>query len=237
MPTEPFVTTPTAATAETGVYKQSGRGPSAPASGRIGNTATVAPPDAALWRVCRLAAREQGLAPALAVLGTAPPLGTPGRGGIVLVPAGALPAGATVMREVVLPGGTVVFARVGGGPGAHAGPGPVWLRLGLSQGLLDQCVRYLGERRSGEETLLRKQMVQDSLAKAVTGQLEVEADLVAAGDVLPAGQRTYLHTRVSDVDRRLLRLLGASGYLAGGPGEVADVSELLAGVCEPREGS
>jgi hypothetical protein len=155
----------------------------------------------------------------------------------VIVPAGALPVEATVLREAVLPGGTVVFARVGDVPGAIAGPGPVWLRLGLSQGLLDRCVRYLGERRSGEETLLRKQMVQDSLAQAVTGHLEVEADLVAAGDALGIARTAYLHTRLSDVDRKLLRLLGASGYLAGGPGEVADVSELLAGVCQRGEGS
>lgn len=154
----------------------------------------------------------------------------------MVVPAGDLPAGATVLREAVLPGGTVVFARGDDGTGGQAGPGPVWLRLGLSQGLLDQCLGYLGERRGGEETLLRKQMVQDNLAQAVTGQLEIEADLVAAGDVLPAVQAAYLHTRLSDVDRQLLRLLGASSYLAGGPGEVADVSELLAGVYQPGEG-
>jgi hypothetical protein len=201
----------------------------------VAETTAPARSDAALWRACRRAAREQGVAPALAVLESASSFRASGCGGIAVAPAGDLPVGATVLREAVLPGGTVVFARVDDAPGNHAGPGPVWLRLGLSQGLLDQCMGYLGERRGGEEPLLRKQMVQDNLAQAVTGQLEIEADLVAAGDVLPAAQAEYLHIRLSDVDRKLLRLLGASSYLAGGPGEVADVSELLAGVYEPEK--
>lgn len=193
-------------------------------------TATApAPAGVARWRACHHAARELGLAPALAVLGSTPLFRNSAGGRIVVFRPGDVPPTATVVRQAVLPGGAVVFARVSGPAGADPGLGLVWLRLGLSQGLLDECLRYLGKRRSGEETLLRKQMVQDSLAKAVTGQLEVEADLVAAGDVPQAARVAYLHTRLSDVDRRLLRLLGASSYLAGGPGEVADVSELLAG--------
>jgi hypothetical protein len=37
----------------------------------------------------------------------------------------------------------------------------------------------------------------------------------------------WLHDRLTDVDRLLLRLLGASGFLADGPGRRAAVAELL----------
>ena len=181
-------------------------------------------PDPVPGQECRRVAREQGVAPALKLLRT-----TRRNNAIGAVPAGDLPAGTEILREADLPGGAVVFAR--GLPGAPAGPDLVWMRLGLSQGLLDECLRYLGERRSGEESLLRKQMIQDCLATALNGQLAVEADLLADGSMAPARVR-YLHQLLSDVDRKLLGLLGAKGFLAGGPGAVADVSELLASVHE-----
>ncbi|GAA1022481.1 MULTISPECIES: DUF2786 domain-containing protein [Amycolatopsis] len=181
-------------------------------------------PDPAPWQEYRRVARKQGVAPALKLLPTACR-----DGAIAAVPAGELPAGTEILREADLPGGAVAFAR--GLAGDPAGLELVWVRLGLSQGLLDECLRYLGERRSGEESLLRKQMIQDCLASALNGQLAVEADLLADGSAAPARAR-YLHQCLSDVDRKLLGLLGAKGFLAGGPGEIADVSELLASVHE-----
>ncbi|WP_406641787.1 DUF2786 domain-containing protein [Amycolatopsis sp. WGS_07] len=182
-------------------------------------------PDPAQWQEYRRVAREQGVAPALKLLPT-----RCRNGAIAAVPAGELPAGTEILRQAELPGGAVAFAR--GLPGALAGPDLVWVRLGLSQGLLDECLQYLRERRSGEESLLRKQMIQDCLATAFNGQLAVEADLLATGGALPPARLRYLHQLLSDVDRKLLGLLGAKGFLAGGPGEVADVSELLASVHE-----
>ena len=38
----------------------------------------------------------------------------------------------------------------------------------------------------------------------------------------------YVHARLTQADRTTLRLLGASGFLADGPGQVAYLSELLA---------
>ncbi|MGW4399785.1 DUF2786 domain-containing protein [Amycolatopsis nivea] len=187
-------------------------------------------PDQASWQECRRVAREQGVAPALKLLRT-----RPRNNAIAAVPAGELPAGTEILREADLPGGAVAFAR--GLSSAPAGPDLVWVRLGLSQGLLDECLRYLGERRSGEESLLRKQMIQDCLATALNGQLAVEADLLAAGGSIAPARVRYLHQSLSDVDRKLLGLLGATGFLAGGPGEVADVSELLASVHEMAEGT
>lgn len=186
-------------------------------------------PDPAPWQEYRRVAREQGVAPALKLLRT-----RQRNGAIAAVPAGELPAGTEILRQADLPGGAVVFAR--GLPDAPVGPDLLWVRLGLSQWLLDECLRYLGERRSGEESLLRKQMIQDCLATALNGQLAVEADLLASdGAVAPARMR-YLHRQLSDVDRKLLGLLGANGFLSGGPGEVADVSELLGSVHEMAEG-
>lgn len=187
-------------------------------------------PDPEQRQECRRVAREQGVAPALKLLRT-----RRRNGAIAAVPAGELPAGTEVLREADLPGGAVVFAR--GLPDAPAGPELLWVRLGLSQGLLDECLQYLGERRSGEESLLRKQMVQDCLATALNGQLAVEADLLATDGTVPPARVRYLHQLLSDVDRKLLGLLGAKGFLAGGPGEVADVSELLASVHEMAEGT
>ncbi|MFB9925501.1 DUF2786 domain-containing protein [Amycolatopsis halotolerans] len=181
-------------------------------------------PDPVPWQEYRRVAREQGVAPALKLLRT-----TRRTGAIAAAPAGELPAGTEILRQADLPGGAVAFAR--GLPDAPAGPELLWVRLGLSQWLLDECLQYLGERRSGEESLLRKQMIQDCLATALNGQLAVEADLLADGSAAPARVR-YLHQCLSDVDRKLLGLLGAKGFLAGEPGEVADVSELLASLHE-----
>ncbi|WP_158895860.1 DUF2786 domain-containing protein [Amycolatopsis anabasis] len=192
----------------------------------------TAGPDLDRWQRCLGVARDQGLAPALAELG----FEAFGPGGHAVLPAGAaLPPGAVVVREANLPGGPVVLVRGGAGradPGR--GAAVVWLRLGLSQGLLDACLTYLGERESGDTTLLRRQLVQGSIAQAVTGQLEVHAELVANAPFPRADLLPHLHAKLSEVDRELLRLLGASGYLAGGPGEVADVSELLA-ACAPGD--
>jgi hypothetical protein len=44
----------------------------------------------------------------------------------------------------------------------------------------------------------------------------------------------HLHSQLTSADRALVKLLGASGYLAGGPGQAAHVSELLAeAYCRP----
>jgi hypothetical protein len=142
----------------------------------------------------------------------------------------------------VTAGRLVVLRHAYRGPGrpgaAGTGrPGPVgheswlaalaWLRLGLSESLRRSVLSYLGGRRTGPTaTLLQQQLVKGAVADAVATQLEVEAVLRAdeAGD----GVAERLHGLLTAADRTLVRLLGASGYLTGGRGEVADLSELLA---------
>ena len=203
---------------------------------------TISPPNTATWLRCHDTARAEGMAPALAVLHAALPAGEPvsGAGGAAVLPAGPVDGDVLVVRTAELPGGPVVLVRTHR-PAGHPDPvlatGSVWLRLGLSGALLDTGLAYLGGRRSGDTTLLRRQMVQGAVAEALTGQLEVRAFLTAH-DPVPEALRpealAYLHRRLTDTDRVLLRLLGAAGFVRGGAGEVADVSELLAGACTPE---
>ncbi|MFE7524845.1 hypothetical protein ACFU7Y_03905 [Kitasatospora sp. NPDC057542] len=103
------------------------------------------------------------------------------------------------------------------------------LRLGLSLRLYDACFGYLGGRTVAGEPLLRRQLVKGALADAVADQVAVET-LLAPGGRPDAATHGDLHRQLTDTDRGLLRLLGASGFLADGPGATAHVSELLADV-------
>lgn len=148
-----------------------------------------------------------------------------GPGGHAVVSAQIVGDRGKVLREAELPGGSVAVVHTNGPrvPQEWA-ISLVWLRFGLSEALLDACLAYLGGRRSGESSLLQQQLVQGALAEAFTEHLEIGAELAD-------GQGTgveYLHKKITQVDRTLLRLLGASSFLLGGPGEVADISELLA---------
>ncbi|WP_103349352.1 hypothetical protein [Amycolatopsis sp. CA-128772] len=198
---------------------------------------TISPPITATWLRCHDIARAEGMAPALAALHAARPAGGSafGAGGAAVLPAGPVDGDVLVVRTAQLPGGAVVLARTS----RPAGPtdpilatGSVWLRLGLSGALLDTALGYLGGRQSGDTTLLRRQLVQGAVAEALTGQLQVRATLTAQ-DAAPAAL-SYLHNRLTETDRTLLRLLGAAGFARGGAGEVADVSELLAGAYTPE---
>jgi alkylation response protein AidB-like acyl-CoA dehydrogenase len=134
-----------------------------------------------------------------------------------------------------LPGGRVVVLRLFPGTVGAADEderaawalGLVWLRLGLSEALRETCLRRLRTRRTGDSLLVRQQLVKGALADAVVDHLEIRALLTGAGELTYAAL-AELHTRITMTDRAQLRLLGASGYLLGSPGEVAHVSELVA---------
>jgi hypothetical protein len=114
--------------------------------------------------------------------------------------------------------------------------GLVWLRLGLSEALRADCLTYLAARRAGDSTLLQQQLVKGILADALVEHLEVRAVLTGThpGE-LDAGTMQRLHDQLTTADRALVKLLGASSLLQGGPGATADVSELLAEVYLPGE--
>jgi alkylation response protein AidB-like acyl-CoA dehydrogenase len=168
------------------------------------SAATAVVPD------CRAVARTGDLpgawAALLAATGTADPvLGPRGHG---LRPAGA---GWDLLRAAGAdnrpPGWVAALGR---------------LRLGLSEWLLDQAIAHLRDRATGGAPLIQQQLVRGNLADAVIIQQEVLGMLAA--DVPGA----YPHGRLTEADRITLRLLGASGFLSDGPGQLAYLSELLA---------
>ncbi|KAF4406774.1 MULTISPECIES: hypothetical protein [Streptomyces] len=211
---------------------------------------------AALWDACHRAARDRGPAPALALLAgeLLPgmlPCGPHGHG--VVAPETLLkaeevwyggrpcplaPGGPEVLSRTELPGGEVVMVRhevpsaVEYGPGdlgAGWGLGLVWLRLGLSEGLRESVVAHLGGRTTGGSPLLHQQLVKSAVADALIEHLEVRAVLDGArpAELSPA-LLGDLQRRLTATDRAQVKLLGASGYLRTGPGQVGYVSELLA---------
>ncbi|PWK75149.1 hypothetical protein BCL76_101884 [Streptomyces sp. CG 926] len=185
-------------------------------------------------------ARREGFAPALRLLlggrgaGQAPR----GRSGFALLPEDWA-ADRVVLRRYRLPGGPVVVVHElptapAGGGGAVDGPDLLRLRLGVAEGLRDACVEHLAARPSGDSTVLMQQMVKGQLAEALAQQLELSALLDSGAPVRGPFLRD-VHGQITRNGRSLLRLLGAYGYLADGPGAVADASELLADVHDPAK--
>ncbi|MGZ9933869.1 hypothetical protein ACXNSR_28800 [Streptomyces sp. NC-S4] len=185
-------------------------------------------------------ARREGLAPALRLLlgGQGPGPAPRGTSGFALLPE-EWAAGRTVLRRYRLPGGPVVVvaerppAPADGG-GSVDGTDLLRLRLGVAEGLRDACVEHLAARPSGESTVLMQQMVKGQLAEALADQLELSALLDSGAPVQGPFLRS-VHGRITRNGRSLLRLLGARGYLADGPGAVAEVSELLADIHRPAK--
>ncbi|MCW6007303.1 hypothetical protein K1W54_22565 [Micromonospora sp. CPCC 205371] len=155
------------------------------------------------------------------------------------------PAGERTSTAASVPGGSVLILRRAA-PAAvgrrsavphHAWlSGLAWLRLGLSEALRRSCMDYLGGRRVGATaTLLHQQLVKGSVADAVAVHLEAHAVLRDGDTAGTGGEAERLHRLITAADRELVRLLGASGYVTGGAGQVADVSELLADAYCHRE--
>jgi hypothetical protein len=193
------------------------------------------------WIRYRRTARHDGLVPALALLCETVCDGVPprGPGGHVVAPADV--AGADtgdVLATMTVEGGTIVASRcraeppsVSRTPWAAWALGVTCLRLGLSERLLDAVLAHLGGRTVGDAKLLHQQMVKGGVAEAVIEQLEIETMLTGAtpGD-LDDDVLAGLNAQITETDRMLLRLLGAVGFVADGPGQVARVSELIADV-------
>ncbi|HEY6796341.1 MAG TPA: hypothetical protein VI248_16820 [Kineosporiaceae bacterium] len=222
-------------------------------------TAVADPPTARPFATGFQLARRAGAAPALQAmtdaLGGPPPIGHQ-RIGVVLGRQ-VLPS-ARALLVVEAPGGPVTFVRWTA-DAAHLVPddrparnatnaadvaveagtdlrarwttGLAWIRLGLSIGLRDACLDYLSGRRTGSALLVHDPMIKCQLTDAFVAQLEYEELLGHDDAPLPAAVRTEVHRGLTELDRDLLRLLGASGFAADGPGGTAQASELLAEIC------
>ncbi|MBB4161478.1 MULTISPECIES: hypothetical protein [Streptomyces] len=183
-------------------------------------------------------ARREGLAPALRLLlrEHGPRSAPRGPSGFALLPEDWA-AGCTVLRRYPLAGGPVVVVRdprpaPEGGGGALDRSELLRLRLGVVEGLRDACVDHLAARPSGESTVLMQPMVKGQLAEALAQQLELSA-LLDSGTRPQGPFLRNVHGQITRNGRSLLRLLGAYGYLADGPGATAEASELLADIHDP----
>ncbi|MEV7597966.1 hypothetical protein AB0O91_11365 [Kitasatospora sp. NPDC089797] len=204
------------------------------------------------WREARASARNDGLVPALTLLSRALSPGAPPRGprGHAVVPRELLEEYRDLAEPDTpdpLPGLAVLPPEPGPRPRPAPDPqlwgtGLAWLRLGHSERLRAACVAYLAARTVEGTSLLLQQMVKGALADALIEQLEIAGvlDELAGPDrpddpflschPLDARALTRLQAQITEVDRALLRLLGAHGFTAEGPGRDAHASELLADV-------
>jgi len=111
----------------------------------------------------------------------------------------------------------------------------LWLRLGASEHLLRTAVDHLRGRQLGDGLLLHNPVVRTQLALAATEQLVVEAELTEQVGVPRTDSARRLNRTLTDIDRLLLRLLGAWSFLEAGPGTDALVSECLPGFASAGE--
>ncbi|WP_240468144.1 hypothetical protein [Streptomyces dangxiongensis] len=182
--------------------------------------------------------------------GATPAEGVPGAHGGVRAEAvtgvhdGARVAGVVPAEAVgLLPG--LALSRSGDGEGAAPewGWAVAWLRLGMSERLRDACLAHLASRHADGAPLLMQQMVKGTLAEVLLEHLEIEGvlDDVCTGLAGPLGplrptddrRLAALQEQITRADRTLLRLLGAHGFTADGPGAGAHASELLADAYGP----
>lgn len=142
----------------------------------------------------------------------------------------------TILRTVPLPGATLIALRHVPAPGGPSLPAPwsawigglAWIRLGLSEALLDDCVSFLRGRMIGEAPLLLQQLVRGAVAETLGTHLEIRAVLDGSAPAdLPAAALGRVHEQITASDRELGRLLGAACFLSDGPGQRSYASALL----------
>ncbi|WP_330240993.1 hypothetical protein [Streptomyces sp. NBC_00525] len=204
-------------------------------------TDTAEPGGLPPWCRAAAAARNHGLPTALEDLRAevCPDRVPHGPAGHVALPTRMLESEEGAARSTTVlstPDGAIRFGRLAsatsGAAEATGGAwdlGLVWVRLGQSCRLLDACLEYLRGRTVGGAALLMQQMVKGGLADAKADQLTVET-LISGAEPGELSEATlaYAHDTLTGCDRALLRLLGAFGYRADGPGACAHASALVA---------
>ncbi|GAA3226364.1 hypothetical protein GCM10020256_36760 [Streptomyces thermocoprophilus] len=107
-------------------------------------------------------------------------------------------------------------------------------RLGATRRLLDHAVEHLSGRTSGGEPTIRKQLVLGTVADVLTGLEALRAQLRVGAD--SAASVADVHDQITALDWETAKLLGASGFMADGPGRTAHVSHLVANCWTVRDG-
>ncbi|MDT0267373.1 acyl-CoA dehydrogenase family protein [Streptomyces sp. DSM 44915] len=188
---------------------------------------------------CERLARQEGLAAGLAaaVADTEVAATAPGR--YAAVPEAGLSADAPVRRHRLADHEGVVFlATPGTAPHPPAALVDVGRRLaaariGLVRRLLDQAVEHLTGRVSGDEPLIRKQLVTGAIADALT---EIELLRVQVHGQDDPGALADAHDRLDDLGWEVLKLFGAAGYIADHPARALHVSVLVGNTWVVRDG-
>jgi hypothetical protein len=167
---------------------------------------------------CEDAARSKGLAAGLDTALSDIDVARAAFGSVVAVPAG-IPAVAQVPHPLAEAEG-IIFVRVAPGGDTRAAVTVAGrlarARIGLSASALAAAAQLLQDRSAGGEPIARKQLVVGDIAEC---SLDIDivrqqADLVAASTDLAAA--ADLHGRIDELDWRIARLFGASGYVTGG---------------------
>ncbi|MGX7827886.1 hypothetical protein ACTG9Q_22640 [Actinokineospora sp. 24-640] len=198
-------------------------------------------------------AAEFGVVPALARLhaATSPGVLPAGPGGHVLLPAEiavvcdrfSSPGGARARQDfleeplgaVPTDSGELTALRV-----ATAGPadpawaeGVAWLRLGLVDRLLARAAEHLRGRFVQGQSTLSLPLVRALLADGIAARAQAQALLAAWPD---ADTTAAAHRCLAEAERVGLHLVGASGFVADGPGRDVRAAELLADTYPPGDG-
>ncbi|MFC7615758.1 hypothetical protein ACFQV2_21975 [Actinokineospora soli] len=123
---------------------------------------------------------------------------------------------------------------------ATAGPadptwaeGIAWLRLGLVDRLLHRAVEYLRGRTVQGASTLSLPLVRALLADGAAARAQAQALLAAWPD---ADTVAAAHRALAEAERVGLHLVGASGFVADGPGRDVRAAELLADAYAPGGG-
>lgn len=187
-------------------------------------------------RECELAVQSSGLAAGLTLaLDGADDRAAPGS--VAALPARLVPAGAPLIRHEAAAAEEIAFVRVPAGSGipddelTAVGARLGAARLGATSQLLEQAVRHLSGRTAAGEPVIRKQLVAGALSDA---QVVIETARHCLR--VAAHQRVVVadvHSRITEVDWELAKLLGASGYAGPGPARRAFVSRLIANCWVP----
>ncbi|MFF9625769.1 acyl-CoA dehydrogenase family protein [Streptomyces griseosporeus] len=192
-----------------------------------------------LIATCERAAHADGLAAGLAAaLDGFDPTAAPGP--VTAVPSDWVTPDSEVLPHRVAEATGISFVRCAGAP--PAGPEALTAvgvliaaaRLGATQRLLEHAVEHLSGRTSGGEPTIRKQLVLGTVADVLTGLEALRAQLRVQAHA--AASVADVHDQITALDWETAKLLGASGFLADGPGRTAHVSQLVANCWVARDG-
>lgn len=106
----------------------------------------------------------------------------------------------------------------------------MWIRIGVIDALLSGVVEHLRARDAGESTVLLQQLVRAQLADIVVDRAEVMAALETEPDL------SAIDATVTMIGRRLLSLLGGSGFVSSPLVDAVESAELLTAVYGYGEG-